>query len=94
MAVMTTCIRCGKLRILGRIWSEEIGTSHLTHVDTVCPDAVCQKLVEALLKDRFDVNDARIKASLKRRIENRKKSLETRRSKNPPTTHASKYTRP
>ena len=79
--VMTACIRCGKVRILDRIWEERVGISLLTHTDTVCPDADCQKLVEALLKDRHDTNEARNKESLARREENRKKSVESRRSK-------------
>ncbi len=75
MVKMTSCIRCGKLRILDRIWSEKVGTSQLVHTDTVCPDAVCQKLVETLLKNRHDELDARIKAAIKRREENRKKGM-------------------
>ena len=73
MIDMTSCIRCGKVRIFGRTWSEQVGTSHVTHTETVCPDGDCQKLVEALLKDRQDVNDARQKASLARRAENRRR---------------------
>ncbi len=81
MIEMSVCIRCGKLRILDKTWREQVGTSLLTHTDTVCPDAKCQKLVEALLKDRHDIFDARLKASLKRRVENRKRNVELRRSK-------------
>ncbi len=80
---MTACIRCGKVRILGRTWSEHIGSSLVTYTNTICPDADCQKLVEVLLKDRHDTNEARSKASLARREENRKKSVELRRSKRP-----------
>lgn len=78
---MTTCIRCGKLRIMGRTWSEDVGFSQVTYTLTVCPDADCQKVVEALLKDRHDTYVARNEASLQRREENRKKSVELRKSK-------------
>lgn len=78
---MTVCIRCGKLRINGKTWSERVGLSLVTYTQTICPDTACQKLVEALLKDRHDTNEARNKASLQRREENRKKSVELRRSK-------------
>lgn len=79
---MTACIRCGKLRILDKTWIEQVGWSKVTHTSTICPDADCQKLVNTLLKDRHDINDARIKASLKRRTENRKRGMELRRAKN------------
>lgn len=78
---MTTCIRCGKLRILGKTWSEGVGFSRMTYTLTVCPDAHCQRQVEALLKDRHDTFVARNEASLQRREENRRKSVELRKSK-------------
>ena len=81
MVEMTACIRCGKVRILSRTWSEQIGLSLVTYTDSVCPDDDCQKLVETLLKDRHDINEARSKASLMRREENRRKGVELRRSK-------------
>ncbi len=47
------CTRCGKERVEGKKYSEEIatffGTSTIVHVDTVCPDAECQKIVEEKL---------------------------------------------
>jgi len=47
------CPRCGKARIDGRTWTEEIktysGTSTVTHTQTVCPDPACQKQVEEKL---------------------------------------------
>lgn len=79
--VMTTCIRCGKLRIMGKTWSEDVGFSQVTYTLTVCPDADCQKLVDALLKDRHDTYVARNEASLQRREENRRKSVELRKLK-------------
>lgn len=55
MKVNTTnpCTRCGKERIEGKKYTEEIatffGTSTIVHVDTVCPDPECQKIVEEKL---------------------------------------------
>lgn len=42
------CIRCGKTRIIGKVWTEknEKG-SPITHTETLCPDAECQKIVDA-----------------------------------------------
>lgn len=44
----TTCIRCGKMRVYKRKWIEkpERGAT-ITHLDSVCPDAECQKIVDA-----------------------------------------------
>ena len=48
------CTRCGKERILGKTWKEEVatffGTSTVVHTDTVCPDSDCQKIVEEKLE--------------------------------------------
>lgn len=47
------CTRCGKPRISGKTWTEEIktysGVSKVTHIQTICPDPACQKLVEEKL---------------------------------------------
>ncbi len=48
------CTRCGKERIEGKKYKEEIatffGTSTIVHVDTVCPDKDCQEIVESKLE--------------------------------------------
>lgn len=48
------CTRCGKERIEGKKWKEEVatffGTSTIVHTDTVCPDKECQKIVEEKLE--------------------------------------------
>jgi len=48
-----TCTRCGKDRIDGKTWTEEVemffGTSTVTHTETMCPDPECQKIVEEKL---------------------------------------------
>ena len=44
------CPRCGQLRIVDKVWVEEIasagGVSKLTHTLMVCPDPKCQEKVE------------------------------------------------
>lgn len=45
----TVCIRCGKERIFARRWTEKFegkGTLMTSEI-YVCPDAECQKIVEA-----------------------------------------------
>lgn len=44
------CTRCGRERIVSKTWKENVktysGTSPVIHVDTVCPDSACQKVVD------------------------------------------------
>ncbi len=43
----TPCIRCGKTRIVKRVWKEKLEHgSIITHTETVCPDKECQKAVD------------------------------------------------
>lgn len=50
----TPCIRCGKIRIVAKSWSEKINNSLLTYTLTVCPDSECQKIVEGELQKKRD----------------------------------------
>lgn len=45
----TVCINCGRLRIFSRTWKEKVEGkgSVVTHTESVCPDAECQKVVDA-----------------------------------------------
>ena len=41
------CIRCGKIRIVGRVWTDKVERGNpITHTQMVCPDKDCQKIVE------------------------------------------------
>lgn len=40
------CIRCGKTRVVAKVWKEYVGKSLVTYTETVCPDPACQKIVE------------------------------------------------
>ena len=44
----SACIRCGKIRIFSKKWTEKMekGTA-ITHIEFVCPDKDCQKIVDA-----------------------------------------------
>lgn len=72
MHTNTPCIRCGKQRIQAKSWDEKINGSIVTYTLTVCPDADCQKLVDAELQKHKDrIADIQAK-SLKRRTTNRR----------------------
>lgn len=59
------CPRCGKLRITGRKYTEMVGNSRITVVNTICPDKKCQKTLEedtaAKKKKREDMQEKRKK---------------------------------
>lgn len=67
MAETTPCIRCGKLRIVAKSWSEKVGESLITYTRTVCPDSECQKLVDLELQKKKDKMTAIQNRSLERR---------------------------
>ena len=43
----SACIRCGKIRIFKRKWKEKVKGPTITHIEMVCPDPECQKIVDA-----------------------------------------------
>lgn len=59
--IINPCTRCGKERIEGKKWKEEIatffGTSTIVHTETVCPDKECQKIVEEKLEIQKQKSD-------------------------------------
>jgi hypothetical protein len=50
----TKCIRCGRVRIEKKSWTESVNNSKVTYTETVCPDKECQKIVEEMLKQKKD----------------------------------------
>ncbi|MEX2027903.1 MAG: hypothetical protein WD988_00195 [Candidatus Curtissbacteria bacterium] len=62
----TPCIRCGKMRIVSRVWKEKLEYgSIVTHTETVCPDKECQKLVDekfALARERREQLENKVAA--------------------------------
>lgn len=81
MVAQTICIGCGKMRILDKTWSDHIGLANTTYTRNICPDAQCQKEVDALLKDRHDVLTNRLEESKVRRKANMMKGMATRKAK-------------
>ena len=47
--ISNPCVRCGRERIVFKVWKEHIetyfGGSVVVHKETICPDKECQKLV-------------------------------------------------
>lgn len=71
------CSRCGQARVLLNAWQETVVTPHsksvLTHEQYVCPDAECQKEVEASLAAKKKISDER-NAAIKLRQDERNAS--------------------
>lgn len=67
MQANSECVRCGKTRVMSKSWSEEVGSSKITYMLTVCPDSDCQKIVEEQLQIKKDKINAIQNESLKRR---------------------------
>lgn len=67
---MSKCTRCGKVRIVASSYEEELGNSTLAYTITVCPDPVCQKIVENSLKEeelrRITMSEEHKKRTLQR----------------------------
>ena len=76
MSDITPCIRCGKLRIVAKSWSEKISGSLTTYTQTVCPDHECQKVVEIELQKKRD----KIAFLQNKLLERRKTMVRTRKS--------------
>jgi len=61
------CIRCGKTRVISKVWQEHLGQSLVTYTETVCPDPACQKKVEKEIAARREkrelvISERKIKA--------------------------------
>jgi predicted nucleotide-binding protein (sugar kinase/HSP70/actin superfamily) len=71
------CTRCGKDRIITKVWKEEIeitgGTTTVTHTEMSCPDDACQAKVEhsiAVIKEkRAALAKAKEESELRRRTQ-------------------------
>lgn len=83
---INSCTRCGKERILARVWEEEVdtfrGKTKIKHSLTVCPDPDCQKIIDAKnleLKQKSDDQkrdrEQRIKNMLEQRALNKKSNI-------------------
>lgn len=73
MIQTTPCVRCGKMRVISKTWTED----NTTYTNTVCPDADCQKQVEAELLEKSERMESLKAKALERRqnsISERKKN--------------------
>jgi len=74
MPETTPCIRCGKLRIVAKTWSEKINDSLVTYTQTVCPDSECQSKVENELEKKSNkIKDIQQKSLERRKLNKRNK---------------------
>lgn len=80
---ISSCIRCGKLRVEAKSWTEYIGESRVTYTQYVCPDSECQKIVESQLQKKKDKLESIQQESLKRRKETRRIRSKSQTQKNP-----------
>ncbi len=46
------CVECGKQRVDGKTWEGKMGASLVTYTLTICPDPICQKIVDKAIADR------------------------------------------
>jgi len=67
MAKDNLCPRCGKERVVKKIWTEVVGGSLATFTETICPDKECQKIVERNLNKKRLAFEKIKNASLARR---------------------------
>lgn len=66
------CYRCGKERIVTKIWKERVGNSIVENTETVCPDKKCQEATEQEIKKQ---------KNKRLQMENRKKESSRNRKK-------------
>lgn len=64
----TECIICGKMRIFSKTWKDRLNDrgNVVTHTESVCPDAECQKKVDmkfAEIRERKEASEERRKSA-------------------------------
>lgn len=66
------CIVCGRQRIDGKSWKEKIGTSLVIYTQTICPDPVCQKLVDEAIAKRKEKSELLAQKKIAAKLEREK----------------------
>lgn len=51
------CVECGKQRIDGKSWKGKSGASVVVYTATVCPDPICQRIVDKSIADRKEKSE-------------------------------------
>lgn len=72
------CIRCGKPRVEGKSWKSSLGNSVITHTQTICPDAECQKAVEQGIADKKAKNELLVQGRAKSKLDREKMVAEAK----------------
>lgn len=75
------CSRCGKDRIVTKIYKEKINGSYVHYKITACSDPACQKIVDKKLIDEANKRKA-IKKEQVKREEERQKNIARRKKEN------------
>ena len=70
------CYRCGKERVVTKIWKERMGNSIVENTETMCPDKECQKTIN---------QDIRKQKTKRLQMEKRKEESLRKRKKKPTT---------
>lgn len=84
-AFSNPCVRCGKERIVIRVWEEKTTYSTVTNTETTCPNPECQKQVTAENKKQTDKQ-----AAIKKRSDERAVERRAGRTKNTPAKKPTK----
>lgn len=71
------CINCGRQRIDGKSWKQKVGVSVVTYTLTICPDPICQALVEKAIADRKEKSELLIRKKLEAKLERERLSATT-----------------
>ncbi len=70
----TPCIRCGKMRIPYKTWTDKSSGAEATYTTNVCPDPKCQKIVDEQLRKKLErVNEIKNQSALRRANNSRRK---------------------
>jgi len=83
--VKNNCYRCGKERIVSKVWKEKVGNSIVETTEKVCPDKECQSMINREMKKlkttrqdreqkKIEANNHRKKEALKNRSKKRRPS--------------------
>jgi len=72
------CYRCGKERIVVKVWKEKIGNSTVENTETACPDKECQKAMDQDIakqrNKRLQMEERKKESARNRKISVHKKS--------------------
>lgn len=75
---LNLCVRCGTERVVVKTWTEQIGESVITNIETACPDAECQQKVD-LDNKRQQEKSAEVRKRSEQRALSRKAAKDAER---------------